>query len=160
MLTYSALKAAADSVLLYLSDSNCIHLELAIELASKGFATWQTYLDPINLLRLLFRLSTQTPPSPSISAQARLAVLHVASLNPALFMSTLSMDIQDARTVEGRTSIMKLCVFMARKRPAVLQNGLPRIAESVVRSLDPNVGKMRDDVQEAATVILNELVLA
>jgi hypothetical protein len=55
---------------------------------------------------------------------------------------------------------MKLCVFMARKKPQVLENGLPRIAEAVVKSLDPNIGKMRDDVWEAATVILNELVLA
>ena len=114
----------------------------------------------MELLRLLFHLSTHTPPSPSLSAQARLAVLHVALLSPALFMSTLSMDILDAKTVEGRTSIMKLCVFMARKRPAVLENGLSRIAESIVKSLDPNIGKMRDDVWEAATVILNELVLA
>jgi hypothetical protein len=77
-------------------------------------------------------------------------------------MSTLSMDILDAKSAEGRKSIMKLCVFMARKRPTVLEHGLPRIAEAVVKSLDPNVGsgKMRDDVWEAATVILNELVLA
>ena len=138
----------------------CPHLAIAIELASKGFTTWQTYLDPMEMLRLLFYLSTHTPPSPSISAQARIAVLHVATTNPALFMSTLSMDILDAKTSEGRTSIMKLCVYMARKNPSVLENGLPRIAEAVVKSLDPNIGKMREDVREAATVILNELVLA
>ena len=114
----------------------------------------------MEMLRLLFYLSTHTPPSPSISAQARIAVLHVATTNPALFMSTLSMDILDAKTSEGRTSIMKLCVYMARKNPSVLENGLPRIAEAVVKSLDPNIGKMREDVREAATVILNELVLA
>jgi len=77
-----------------------------------------------------------------------------------VFMSTLSMDILNAQSAEGRNSIMKLCVFMARKKPEVLENGLPRIAEAVVKSLDPNVGKMRDDVWQAATVILNELVLA
>lgn len=98
--------------------------------------------------------------STSIAAQARLAILLVASSNPPLFMSTLSMDILDAKSAESRSSIMKLCVFMARKKPAVLENGLPRIAEAVVKSLDPNVGKMRDDVWQAATVILNELVLA
>ena len=75
-------------------------------------------------------------------------------------MSTLSMDILDAETLDRRTSIMKLCVFMARKKPGLIQHGLPRIAESVVKSLDPNVGKMREEVQETATVILNELVLA
>lgn len=114
----------------------------------------------MDLLRLLFHLSTHNPPPAAISAQARLAVLRIADLFPGLFMSTLSMDILDAKTAEGRTSIMKLCVFMARKKPGVIQNGLPRICESVVKSLDPNIGKMREDVWEAATVILNELVLA
>ncbi|KAL7423894.1 hypothetical protein Q5752_001479 [Cryptotrichosporon argae] len=156
----AALKTAADSLLLYLA-SSCAHLPLAIELTSRGFATWQSYVDPSSLLRRLFHLSTHKDAfGAPVSAAARLAVLHVAATNPALFMSTLSMDILDAKSVEGRTSIMKLCVFMARKRPEVLEHGLPRIAEAVVKSLDPNVGKMRDEVWQAATVILNELVLA
>ncbi|WVF68617.1 hypothetical protein IAT40_003387 [Kwoniella sp. CBS 6097] len=165
----SVLKSIAESVALLLHESTFDHLPLAVEICSKGFTTWQSYVDPSDLLRRLFHLATHkdfsslapnSSSSTSIAAQARLAVLHVASTNPPLFMSTLSMDILDARSVEGRTSIMKLCVFMARKKPAVLENGLPRIAEAVVKSLDPNVGKMRDDVWSAATVILNELVLA
>ncbi|ODO06895.1 hypothetical protein I350_04255 [Cryptococcus amylolentus CBS 6273] len=166
----SVLKALSESVNLFLHDPKGLHLSLAVELCSKGFTTWQTYADPSNLLRRLFFLATnKEPPSMSptklalsttVSAQARLAVLHVASSNPPLFMSTLSMDILDAKTAESRSAIMKLCVFMARKKPAVLENGLPRIAEAVVKSLDPNLGKMRDDVWQAATVILNELVLA
>ncbi|WVQ79391.1 hypothetical protein IAT38_001488 [Cryptococcus sp. DSM 104549] len=163
----SVLKALSESVALYLHEPRCTHLPLAIELCSKGFANWQTYVDPSDLLRRLFHLATNKEPpsmsstsSTSIAAQSRLAVLHVASANAPLFMSTLSMDILDSRTAESRSSIMKLCVFMARKKPAVLENGLPRIAEAVVKSLDPNVGKMRDDVWQAATVILHELVLA
>lgn len=113
----------------------------------------------MDLLRQLFHLSTRKDAS-TVNAQARLAVLLVASSNPALFMSTLSMDILNAESAEGRNSIMKLCVYMARKKPEVLENGLPRIAEAVVKSLDPNIGKMREDVWQAATVILNELVLA
>jgi hypothetical protein len=115
----------------------------------------------MNLLRRLFYLATHKDANgANTAATARLAVLHVASNNAPLFMSTLAMDILDAQSVEGRTSIMKLCVFMARKRPALLENGLPRICEAVVKSLDPNAGKMREDVWEAATVILNELVQA
>nr|XP_019043333.1 hypothetical protein I302_07908 [Kwoniella bestiolae CBS 10118]OCF22263.1 hypothetical protein I302_07908 [Kwoniella bestiolae CBS 10118] len=162
----SVLKSIAESVSIFLHSTSFSHLSLAIEICSKGFTTWQSYIDPSDLLRRLFHLSTHkdfassTGNGISIAAQARLAVLHVASSNPALFMSTLSMDILDAKSVEGRTSIMKLCVYMARKKPNVLENGLPRIAEAVVKSLDPNIGKMRDDVWQAATVILNELVLA
>lgn len=163
----AALKALAESVALYLHEPNCDYISLAVELCSKGFTIWQSYVDPSDLLRRLFHLATNKEPpsmsshsSTSIAAQARLAILLVASSNPPLFMSTLSMDILDAKSAESRSSIMKLCVFMARKKPAVLENGLPRIAEAVVKSLDPNVGKMRDDVWQAATVILNELVLA
>ncbi|WVR08230.1 hypothetical protein IAU60_005277 [Kwoniella sp. DSM 27419] len=164
----STLKAIAESVALLLQEPGLVHQPLAVELCSKGFTTWQLYVDPSDLLRRLFHLSTHKDFSAStsgsggasIAAQARLAVLHVASTNPPLFMSTLSMDILDAQSAEGRKSIMKLCVFMARKKPAVLENGLPRIAEAVVKSLDPNVGKMRNDVQQAATVILHELVIA
>ncbi|ORX37934.1 hypothetical protein BD324DRAFT_623874 [Kockovaella imperatae] len=159
-LSASVLKATAESIFLYLEDFSCPHIGLAIELASRAFTTWQTYIDPMELLRVLFYLSTHTPPPAAVSAQARLAVLHIASVNPGLFMSTLSMDILDAKTTEGRTSIMKLCVYMARKNPSVLENGLPRIAEAIVKSLDPNISKMREEVREAATVILNELVLA
>lgn len=144
--------------MLYLNDPACPHIALEIELCSKGFSTWQTYVDPMELLRRLFSFATHH--TPTHAAHARLAFLHVASSNPALFMSTLSMDILNAKSAEGRKSIMKLCVFMARKRPQILENGLPRIAEAVVKSLDPNIGKMRDDVWQAATVILNELVLA
>jgi hypothetical protein len=169
-LTDSALKAVAESITIYLSSNDPTKLGLAIELASKGFSTWQTFTDPAELLRRMFYLSTHNITgsndhnngisNSSIAAQARLAVLHVASTNPALFMSTLSMDILDAKTVEGRKSIMKLCVYMARKKPEVLENSLPKIVEAVVKSLDPNVGKMREDVQQTATVILSELVLA
>jgi hypothetical protein len=114
----------------------------------------------MDLLRRLFFLATHNEIGPNLAAQARLAVLSVASSNAPLFMSTLSMDILDAKSAEGRMSIMKLCIFMARKRPGLLENGLPRIAESVVKSLDPNIGKMRDDVFEAAREILRVLVEA
>ena len=171
------MKAVAESVNIYLASDNPVQLGLAIELASKGFSTWQTFTDPAEMLRRMFYLSTHNisnasentsatnvtgtgVSNSSIAAQARLAVLHVASSNPALFMSTLSMDILDARTVEGRKSIMKLCVYMARKKPEVLENSLPKVVEAVVKSLDPNVGRMREDVQQTATVILSELVLA
>lgn len=160
----AALKDAASSIELYLTDPKYTHVGLAIELCSKGFTTWQTYLDPMDLLRRLFYLATHKdsslPNAASVAAQARLAVLNVASSNAPLFMSTLSQDIMDAKTVDDRTAVMKLCVFMARRRPALLENGLPRICEAVVKSLDPNIGKMRDDVWQAATVILNELVSA
>nr|XP_019009161.1 uncharacterized protein I206_05807 [Kwoniella pini CBS 10737]OCF47942.1 hypothetical protein I206_05807 [Kwoniella pini CBS 10737] len=163
----NVLKSIAESVSLYLKSNTYAQLSLAVEICSKGFTTWQSYVDPFEILRRLFHLSTHKDFSSttlnggsSIAAQSRLAVLNVALTNPALFMSTLSMDILNSKSVEARTSIMKLCVFISRKKPNLLEHGLPKIAEAIVKSLDPNIGKMRDDVWQAATVILNELVLA
>lgn len=44
------------------------------------------------------------------------------------------------------------------QKPLVLYTSLPRIAEAVVKSLDPTVTDLRETVHQAATVILNELV--
>lgn len=40
----------------------------------------------------------------------------------------------------------------------MLFTSLPRLAEAVVKSLDPTVTALRETVQQSATVILNELV--
>ena len=49
------------------------------------------------------------------AAQARLAVLHIASGNTPLFMTTLSLDILHPRTVEYSKSVMQLVAFLIRK---------------------------------------------
>lgn len=44
------------------------------------------------------------------------------------------------------------------QKPLVLHTSLPRLAEAVVKSLDPTHKQMRAETQSAATVILHELV--
>lgn len=47
---------------------------------------------------------------------------------------------------------------LGNQKPLVLYTSLPRLAEAVVKSLDPTITSLRETVHEAATVILNELV--
>lgn len=94
----------------------------------------------------------------SVIAHARAAVIQLASTSGAIFITTITMDILDAKSIAQRNSIMKLCVFVARKKPSVLLPSLPRLAEAVVKSLDPTRVNMRESIQQTATVILNELV--
>lgn len=49
-------------------------------------------------------------------------------------------------------------VVCTEQRPLVLHTSLPRIAEAIVKSLDPTVTDLRQTVHQAATVILDELV--
>lgn len=157
----SLLKDVSTSITFYLHDDDSPYRQLAIDLCSSGFQIWQHYIDAMEILRSLFRLATQKAPfghSSSLAAQARHATLQIASSNTPLFMTTLAFDILNASTPAQRNATMKLVAFMAKRRPLVLYSSLARIAEAVVKSLDPNVSVLRDAVQQTATVILDSLV--
>jgi len=78
----------------------------------------------MEILRALFSLAT-TPRKEAISvqnvgAQARLAILQIASSNTALFMTTLGLDILTPPTLEHRRSVLQVVAFLIRKvRPKV-----------------------------------------
>jgi hypothetical protein len=92
---------------------------LAIELCSRGFHVWQKYVDSTELLRALFSLATNFRRDSiswqNIGPQARLAILQIASSNSPLFMTTLTLDILDPRSVEHRKSVMQIFAFLIRK---------------------------------------------
>ncbi|KAJ9120178.1 hypothetical protein QFC22_003077 [Naganishia vaughanmartiniae] len=162
LLSPSALKDVASSVLWYLQqEDNLVQQQLAIDLTGRGFDVWQNFIDPSDMLRSLFTIAVgkdEDGRHQSIIAHARAAVIQLASTSGAIFITTITMDILDAKTIAQRNAIMKLCVFVARKKPIVLLPSLPRLAEAVVKSLDPTRVNMRESIQQTATVILNELV--
>lgn len=132
---------------------------IAIDLTAKGFDVWQAFADPADLLRSVFDLAVvKDLGTAATMSHARTAVLQLATSSATLFISTVTLDIVTAETVARRDAIMKLCVFIARRRPAILMTSLPRLAEAVVKSLDPTRVRMRDSIQQTATVILGELV--
>ncbi|TKY90706.1 hypothetical protein EX895_000704 [Sporisorium graminicola] len=144
-------------------------LGVAIELCRSGFSVWQHYFDAAEVVRSLFALSTSAASSTSGSSSnangdgelrtlARAATLQIAAENTPLFMTTLSLDILHARSPAHCSATMRLVAFMVRKRPSVLVANLPRLAEAVVKSLDPTHTTMREAVVNAATVMISELV--
>lgn len=137
-------------------------LAVAIELCRNGFSIWQHYLDATEVVRSLFALSTSTSAGSGkdgeLRALARSATLQIAAENTPLFMTTLSLDILHARSPAHCSATMRLVAFMVRKRPSVLVASLPRLAEAVVKSLDPTHTTMREAVVNAATVMISELV--
>ncbi|KAG8914402.1 hypothetical protein FRC00_013913 [Tulasnella sp. 408] len=141
---------------------------LAIELCSVGFHVWQHYVDAVNVLRALFELATTSPakkegtgaaPSSTstVGPQARSAVLQIASTNTPLFMTTLTMDIANPKSVEHRRSVMQLIAFIIKKKPLVLYPNLTRLVEAVIKSLDPNIAANREAVMDPAVEILGHV---
>jgi hypothetical protein len=175
LLSTAVLKDLSTSILSFFSPDSSPYAQcIATELCSLGFEIWQNYIDAMELLRLLFDRATGL--QASTRSLARTAVLHVAGVNTPLFMTTLLFDILNPSDVVHRNATMKLLGFMVRKvscfslasravliprsnqKPLVLYTSLPRLAEAVVKSLDPTVTSLRESIQQAATVILSELV--
>lgn len=161
LLSSACLKDISSSILYYLKEGQPENQLKAIEFCAKGFQIWQSYVDPSDMLRALFGFVVAKEDSKTTSAvisMARFSVLKLATTASALFITTLSMDVIDAETIAQRENVMKLCVFISRKKPQALFPNLPRLAEAVVKSLDPTRVTMRESIQQTATVILNELV--
>lgn len=125
------LKAIADIIyegLLQDSDQN---LQMAaVELCSRGFATWQHYIEPVMLVQTLFALSTgeQAQTRPEIRTLSSKAILQVAAVNTQLFMATLAFDVLHTKSVSHRIATMRLVGFMIRKKPLVM---LPTVDQAL-----------------------------
>lgn len=128
----------------------------ALELCSIGFDVWQHYVDAVALVRGIFELATDEQAAGILRTAARRATLALASQHGALFMSTLAMDILHAPSAHHNQVALRLVAFMVRHKPLALYPSLPRLAEAVVKSLDPT--STRANMVQAATVMINELV--
>ncbi|KAF9031392.1 WD40 repeat-like protein [Hymenopellis radicata] len=148
----STLTDISKSIQLYLHDEQSLFRVLAVDLCSRGFHIWQHYIDAMEILRSLRHIRS------NIGAQARSAVLQIAGSNTPLFMTTLGLDILSPVSVEYRKSVLQIVAFLIRKRPMVLYPNLPKLMESVVKSLDPNSTAHRDAVLDTATEILGHVV--
>ncbi|KAF8631069.1 hypothetical protein AX15_002671 [Amanita polypyramis BW_CC] len=156
------LRDVSKSLVLYLQEENPLCKVLAIDLCSRGFHVWQHYIDTMQILRSLFTLATNhrkdSISMQNVTAQARSAVLHIASSNTPLFMTTLGLDILNPPNVEHRRSVLQIVAFLIRKQPTVLHSNLARLMEAVVKSLDPNSTINRDAVLDTATEIIGQVV--
>lgn len=174
------LRDVSKSISLYLLDEKSIYRVLAIDLCSRGFNVWQHYIDSMEILRSLFMLATTSKKGDislqNVGAQARAAVLLIASDNTPLFMSTLGLDILTPPILEHRRSVLQIVAFLIRKvcvilfqpvsvdpyplaqRPSVLYPNLPKLLEAVVKSLDPNNTTNREAILDTATEIIGYVV--
>ncbi|RUS32643.1 hypothetical protein BC938DRAFT_474774 [Jimgerdemannia flammicorona] len=175
-------KAVALSLTLLLNDDSKASSRIAaMELLARGFATWEPYLKTSELLRTLFAYATSEPAefpvsgsssgllsssntnssgttSAQVTRQARNSIFQIATANTPLFVSTMTFDLMNAKKPADRTAILRVISLVVRKKPALLYSSVPRVAEAVVRTLDPNVPNMREVALQTATAMLHDLV--
>lgn len=161
----NVLRDVATGVISSIEDSDNVTGQMvALHLCIGGFSVWQQYIDAMQLLRLVSTLAMQQEEGSSLSkekqsviALARRTTLHIAEENTPLFMTTLHLDILQASTANSAAATMRLVAFIVRRKPLILYPNLPRLAEAVVKSLDPT-SPMREAVLQSATMMISELI--
>lgn len=157
-------------------------LELCLD---GGFSIWQQYVDAMELLRRISTLAMLEGDEETVivtaetlpllagrKTVARQATLQIAEEHTALFMTTLHLDIltasRPATALPGSrpttsnspsqaNATMRLVAFIVHLKPLLLHPNLPRLAEAVVKSLDPT-SPMRDLLLPSATLMIAELI--
>ncbi|KAI1297776.1 hypothetical protein EDD11_006982 [Mortierella claussenii] len=155
-------KLVALSLTILLNDDTRVSYKVAsIDLLAQGFASWQPFIRADAVLNTLFAMAMDSQPSNTlVSRRARRAIAQIATINPVLFVATLTQDILDAKKPVERMGLLKLVSIFSRKSPAVLYSGIPRLAEAIVKSLDPTVPQVRELLLPVATSVMMDLVQA
>ncbi|KAI9027633.1 hypothetical protein CLU79DRAFT_587740 [Phycomyces nitens] len=133
----------------------------SMELLSQGFSTWESYINAAEVLRTLFAYASDTQSSmASINRGAKQAIFHIAIANMPLVLGTLTYDTMHSKKIDERIQCLTMIGYFIRKKPMLLYSSVNRVAEAVVKTLDPNVAHMRESVLQSATSILHHLVKA
>ncbi|KAJ3043809.1 hypothetical protein HDV00_004217 [Rhizophlyctis rosea] len=96
--------------------------------------------------------------TPTLIMLARQAIVQIATINTALFVSTLTFDLVHSRSAAERAGWLKLLGMFIAKKPTILYSQLSKLVEAMVKCLDPNLPHMRDALQQIVTVNFAELV--
>ncbi|CAG8660042.1 320_t:CDS:2, partial [Acaulospora colombiana] len=94
----------------------------------------------------------------TVKAMAQKVIFQIASINTPLCVSTLTYDSSHSKKPIEKNGYLKLISLFIRKRPLILYSNLSALVESVVKSLDPNIPKMRDTVLQTTTSVLHDFV--
>jgi hypothetical protein len=177
------------SLTILLNDDSRISYKVAsIDLLAQGFATWQPHIRADAVLNTLFFMAMDSQPGNAlVSRRARRAIAQIATVNPTLFVTTLTHDIMDAKKPGIKIGFLKLISIFSRKvwflislarfynrvcelcslsqaaldiskNPGVLYSGVHRIAEAIVKSLDPTHLQVREQLLPIATSVMVDLV--
>eukprot|EP01113_Clastostelium_recurvatum_P031289 TRINITY_DN3889_c0_g1_i3.p1 TRINITY_DN3889_c0_g1~~TRINITY_DN3889_c0_g1_i3.p1 ORF type:complete len:1460 (+),score=297.90 TRINITY_DN3889_c0_g1_i3:131-4381(+) len=131
-------------------------LVTVVELIAKGFPVWRPHIKDLQrLLKLMFALSLQNEP---MASAAHGALMTMGGNEPVQFVATLGAEIaRDQVTVPSSSAVMTIGSLVKRD-PVALLPLLPRLVETVVRSVDPHTPTLRDSCIKATTAVLHTMV--
>ncbi|GAA96452.1 hypothetical protein E5Q_03119 [Mixia osmundae IAM 14324] len=134
---------------------------LAVEMAIRGFTLWQAHIDAVAIVHALVHLASASkdPALVEMRKAARQAILRIAQLNTALFVTTIVNDLKSsASDITSQNAAMQLIAFIVRREPEILLSSIPRLIEGIVKCLDPFSNTKRGNFLQSATLVLSDIV--
>ncbi|CAG8628332.1 9010_t:CDS:10 [Cetraspora pellucida] len=111
------------------------------------------------VVKTIFRFAIDSDANAAtVKAMAQRAIFQIAAVNTPLCISTLTYDTNNSKKPAEKHGLLKLISLFIRRKPLVLYTSLSSLVEAVVKSLDPNIPKMRETVLQTTTNVLHDLV--
>ncbi|KAF2076180.1 hypothetical protein CYY_002533 [Polysphondylium violaceum] len=130
---------------------------IAVELIGKGFSLWKDSIkDTPGLLKCIFSLTMQAEP---LASTAKNSLLLIGSVDPRNFIQVIGDEISNEST--GTTSTINAIVMVGsliKKDPDSVLPFLPRVIDSIIKSLDPHTPTLREACLRQTTAVLHIMV--
>lgn len=145
----------------------------ALELLGRGFTAWEPHISATGLIRYVEQIAGFLPMIPgsgdaggsappqqpaSVQQMARQAILSIATSSTPVFVQTLVLDLTHAKSPDERRGCLRLVSVFVSKKPSVLQPHLLRVAEGIIKCLEPTNPQLRESLLPSVTAALHDLV--
>ncbi|KAF3936770.1 hypothetical protein ABW19_dt0202903 [Dactylella cylindrospora] len=160
------------SIELFLTDNDKVYQDVAIDLVSEGWLSWQNEFDSFEVIHILMRvLATPNLLSERIS-RINSAFIRIAEKNAPLLASGLANCISHGAPEKGIASTTlsevinlsiaakKTVVSIVRADPYLFAEPeiIKVVMDAVVKVLDPQGGQIRERVLQHVSEVVNEVV--
>ncbi|KAK6354970.1 hypothetical protein TWF696_004098 [Orbilia brochopaga] len=160
------------SIELFLTDSDKAYQDVAVDLVSEGWLSWQSEFDAFEVIHILMRiLATPSLPTDRTSTITN-AFIKIAQKNAPLLASGLANCISHAAPEKGiavttltdlinlSVAAKKTVISIVRADPGLFAEPeiLKVVLDAVVKILDPQGGQIRERVLQYVSELVNEVV--
>ncbi|KAM9973298.1 hypothetical protein ACTFIR_012674 [Dictyostelium discoideum] len=130
---------------------------IAVELIGKGFSIWKDSIKDLSgLLKCLFTLTMQSDP---LATTSKTSLLLIGSVDPKTFIQVIGDEISSENTsTTCRVHGIVLIGSLIKKDPDSVLPFLPRVIDSIIKSLDPHTPVLREACIRQTTAVLHLMV--
>ncbi|KAK6361517.1 hypothetical protein TWF730_005237 [Orbilia blumenaviensis] len=159
------------SIELFLTDNDKVYQEIAIDLVSEGWLSWQSEFDAFEVIHILMRILATPNLAQERITKINSAFIKIAQKNAPLLASGLANCISHGSPEKGIASntltelinlsiaAKKTVVSIVRSDPYLFAEPeiIKVVMDAVVKIIDPQGGQIRERVLQYVSEVVNEV---